>query len=127
MIEDSGFKEVSSLIGIDTNASHTDAYDRFFLSKNEYFSLRQNSIGQENGGVFNPFNSVFKIGEESVYSNYMIEDYTGSKDMTDLANQIKYFNHPWRKNQISDHFPIWFELIIDSSPIFLERSLQGFQ
>jgi endonuclease/exonuclease/phosphatase family metal-dependent hydrolase len=127
MIADAGFKEVNSLIGVDTNASQTDAYDRFFLSKNEYFSLGQNSAGLENGGVFNPFNAVFKTGEESIYSNYMIEDYTGSRDMTDPANQVKYFKHPWRKNQISDHFPIWFELIIDSSPVFLERSLQGFQ
>ena len=126
MIADAGFKEVSSLIGIDTNVSQTNAYDRFFLSKNEYFSLGQNSTGLENGGVFNPFNSVFKTGEESIYSDYMIEDYTGSKDMTDPVNQVKYFKHPWRKNQISDHFPIWFELIIDSSPVFLERSLQGF-
>jgi endonuclease/exonuclease/phosphatase family metal-dependent hydrolase len=126
MIEDAGFKEVSGLIGVDTNASQTDAYDRFFLSRNEYFSLGQDSTGQENGGVFNPFDSVFKIGEESVYSKYMVEDYTGSKDMTDPANQTKYFKHPWRKNQISDHFPIWFELIIDSSPVFLERSLQSF-
>ena len=126
MIAEAGFKQVNSLIGIDTNASQTDAYDRFFLSKNEYFSLGQNSAGLENGGVFNPFNSVFKFGEEPIYASYMVEDYTGSKDMTDPANQIKYFKHPWRKNQISDHFPIWFELIIDSSPIFLERSLQGF-
>ncbi len=126
MIADAGFKEVSGLIGIDTNASQTDAYDRFFLSKNEYFSLGQNSAGLENGGVFNPFNSVFKTDEASIYSEYMIDHYTGSRDMTDPANQEKYFKHPWRKNQISDHFPIWFELIIDSSPIFLERSLQGF-
>ncbi len=126
MIADAGFKEVSGLVGIDTNASQTDAYDRFFLSENEYFSLRQNSTGLENGGVFNPFNSVFKTDEESIYADYMVDDYTGSKDMTDPVNQIKYFKHPWRKNQISDHFPIWFELITDSSPVFLERSLQGF-
>lgn len=127
MIADAGFKEVSGLVGKDTNASQTDAYDRFFLSKNEYFTLGQNSAGLENGDVFDPFDSVFKTGEESIYADYMIDDYTGSKDMTDPANQIKYFNHPWRKNQISDHFPIWFELIIDSSPVFLERSWQGLQ
>ena len=127
MIADAGFREVSSLIGVDTNASQTDAYDRFFLSQNEYFTLGQNSAGLENGGVFNPFDSVFKTGEESVYADYMINDYSGSRDMTDPVNQSKYFHHPWRKNQISDHFPIWFELIVDSSPVFLERNLQGFE
>ncbi len=123
MIADAGFKQVSGLVGQDTNASQTDAYDRFFLSENEYFTLGQNSAGLENGGVFNPFDSVFKSAEQSIYASYMIDDYTGSKDMSDPLNQKKYYNHPWRKNQISDHFPIWFELIINSSPVFLERCL----
>lgn len=126
MIADAGFKEVSGLVGLDTNASQTDAYDRFFLSENEYFSLGQNSAGLENGGVFNPFDHVLKIGEEPTYSKYMQDVYTGSKDMTDINNQQKYFKNPWRKNQLSDHFPIWFELITDSSPVFLERSLQDY-
>lgn len=26
-----------------------------------------------------------------------------------------YFKHPWRKNQLSDHYPIWVELVIDSA------------
>jgi len=123
MIKNAGYSEVSGLKGIETNVSHTDAYDRFFLSKNEYFSLGQNLDGLENGDVFNVFESVFKTGEEATYAKYMKEDYTGSKDMTNLDNQKKYFKHPWRKNQISDHLPIWFELITDSSPVFLERSL----
>ena len=66
MIADAGFKEVNSLIGVDTNASQTDAYDRFFLSKNEYFTLGQIAAGRENGGVFNPFDSVYKFGEEPI-------------------------------------------------------------
>ncbi len=125
IILDAGFDEVSGLAGLDTNVSKTNAYDRFFLSKNEFFTLRQNTAGLDNGGVFDPFKSVFTTGEESVYASYMVEDYTGSKDMTDPVIQGKYFKHPWRKNQLSDHFPIWFELIIDSSPLFLKKSLQG--
>jgi len=31
-----------------------------------------------------------------------------------------YFRHHWRRNQISDHFPIWFILATDSSMPFLE-------
>lgn len=118
-IHDAGFKQVESLIGQDTNASGTEAYDRLFLSRNDYFTLGKNAAGQENGGVFNPFQYVYKTGMEPTYSAYMIEDYTGSKDMTDPDNQAKYFHHPWRKNQLSDHYPIWFELIIDSSDKFL--------
>jgi endonuclease/exonuclease/phosphatase family metal-dependent hydrolase len=125
-INDAGFREVESLIGVDTNASQSEAYDHFFLTRNENFTLGQSADGRENGGVFDPFEYVFKPGEEAQYSEYMQEDYTGSKDMTDPANQEVYFKNPWRKNQISDHFPIWFELIIDSSDVFLERSLQSY-
>lgn len=112
-------------MGVDTNASETEVYDRLFLDKGEYFSHGQGTQGQENGGVFNPFNYVFKDGEESTYKVYLIEHYTGDSDMTDPANQKRYYKHPWRKNQISDHFPIWLELITDSSPVFLERNLQS--
>jgi len=118
-IHEAGFKEVESLIGKDTNASETEAYDRLFLSANEYFTLGKNSAGKENGGVFNPFDYVFKFGREEIYKDYMIDDYTGEKDMTDAGNRKSYFKHPWRKNQITDHFPIWFELVIDSSDTFL--------
>jgi endonuclease/exonuclease/phosphatase family metal-dependent hydrolase len=126
MINQAGFKEVNSLIGVDTNVSKTDAYDRFFLSSSEYFSLGPTSAGMDMGGVYDPFESIFSVGEETVYAQHMIDDYTGSKDMTDLENQRSYFVNPWRKNQISDHLPIWFELIVDSSSVFLERNLQSF-
>jgi len=125
-IREAGYREVESLIGINTNASRTNAYDRMFLTKNENFLLGQSPSGQENGGVFDPFKHVFTKGEEATYAQYLKKHYTGQKDMTDPANQRKYFDHPWRKNQLSDHFPIWCELIIDSSPVFLERSLQSY-
>jgi len=125
-INNAGFREVESLIGVDTNATQTEAYDHFFLTRNQYFTLGQGADGRENGGVFDPFAYVYKLGEESLYAEYMQAQYTGSKDMSDPANQIDYFKHPWRKNQLSDHFPIWFELVIDSSDVFLERSLQSY-
>ena len=126
LINNAGYRELESLVGVDTNASQTEVYDRLFLTRGEYFSLGQSAAGTENGGVFNPFNYVFKNGEESTYKKYMIDHYTGASDMTDPANQKRYFKHPWRKNQISDHFPIWLELITDSSPVFLERKLQEY-
>jgi len=126
MIHNAGYREVESLVGVDTNASQTEVYDRLFLTRGEYFSLGQDTEGKENGDVFDPFNYVFKDGEESIYKKYMKDHYTGTRDMTDPANQKRYFNNPWRKNQISDHFPIWLELITDSSPVFLERNLQSY-
>lgn len=126
LINEAGYKEVESLKGKDTNASHTEAYDRLFITRNEYFTLSKNEQGFENGGVFNPFNYVFKIGEEHIYKQYMKTHYTGNKNMDDPVQLEKYFKHPWRKNQISDHFPIWFELITDSSVVFLKHKLNSY-
>jgi len=125
-INAAGYKEVETLIGKDTNASQTEAYDRLFITSNEYFTLGRNEQGQENGGVFNPFNYVYKTGQEQVYKEFMKDHYTGSQDLEDPAVLAGYFKHPWRKNQMSDHFPIWFELIIDSSDEFLAEKLSSF-
>jgi endonuclease/exonuclease/phosphatase family metal-dependent hydrolase len=126
LIQNAGYREVESLIGIDTNVSKTNAYDRMFLTGGEYFTLGQNSQGKENGGVYNPFDFVFKDGEENTYKKFMLKQYTGAGDLTITAKLKSYYKNPWRKNQMSDHFPIWFELITDSSPVFLERNLQKF-
>jgi endonuclease/exonuclease/phosphatase family metal-dependent hydrolase len=126
LFADHGFREIESLIGVDTNASHTEAYDRLFLTHNEYFTVARDALGREVGGVFNGFDFVYKTGQESSYTAVMQDHYTGSKDMTNPANLQSYFKHPWRKNQLSDHFPIWFELIIDSSDEFLQEKLASY-
>lgn len=123
-IYDEGFKEVESIIGIDTNASMTDVYDRLFITSNDYFCLGSNAANQEQGGVFNPFAFVYQEADLLTYKSYMLDDYTGSKDLENQDNLMAYYKHPWRKNQLSDHFPIWFELIIDSSDIFLREKLE---
>ena len=56
----------------------------------------------------------------------MRNQYTGSRDMTDPANLSAYYRHPWRKNQMSDHFPIWFELLTDSTDDFMESKLEDY-
>jgi hypothetical protein len=72
------------------------------------------------GDVFNPFAFVYKEEEHLTYEATMKVQYGGSKDLDQGDNLVNYFRHPWRKNQISDHFPIWFELTIDSSVSFLQ-------
>ena len=48
--------------------------------------------------------------------------YMGSKDLAnDPVELNKYFKNHWRKNQMSDHYPIWMELITDSTVQFLEK------
>jgi endonuclease/exonuclease/phosphatase family metal-dependent hydrolase len=120
MINAAGFSEVEGLVGLDTNVSQTQAYDRMFVHKNKYFQISRDSQGKENGNVFNPFEFVYIQNEHTQYKQQMISVYEGSKDIENDAEALeKYFLRYWRRNQISDHFPIWFELYTDSSNKFL--------
>lgn len=102
----------------------TEVYDRLFFSNNEYFRLSPGEDETESGGVFNPFEHVYRDGDEDAYKAFMMEDYTGSRDLNVPQKLTSYYKHPWRKNQISDHFPIWCELINDDSDQFLAEKLQ---
>lgn len=124
LIEDAGFFQIESLKEKDTNASKTEAYDRFFIRKNEYFQINKDDAGVEIAGVFDPFRFVYKDGSHSSYISKMQDHYTGEKTPQELLDTIdKYYKHPWRKNQLSDHFPIWFDLNIDNSTRFLQGNL----
>ena len=92
-----------------------------FIHRNEYFQIVEDAQGKENGNIFNPFDFVYKQDEHRLYKQQMISVYGGSKDISSDDTALeKYFIQYWRRNQISDHFPIWFELSIDSSAKFLE-------
>lgn len=94
-----GFLEIESLKGRDTNASFTEAYDRFFLTENQYFVVGVDGSGKERGGVFNPFNYVYKMDEIDSYKSAMAEDYTGSRDTSEPGFFESYYKHPWRKTR----------------------------
>jgi endonuclease/exonuclease/phosphatase family metal-dependent hydrolase len=123
MINDAGFFEVLSLKGVKTNVSQTEVYDRLFISSNDYFEFGKNAAGLDKGSVFLLFDYVFKLGDEDTYQEFMEEHYTGVKDTSEPGFFEGYFKNPWRKNQMSDHLPIWIELIIDSTDEFLEEKL----
>lgn len=86
--------------------------------KKNYALLFPEMTRAEKARVFNPFHYVFTDEQVPVYAEAMREDYQG-----DLSNEA-YFQRYWKKNQISDHFPIWTEIIIDSSDSFLREKLQ---
>jgi endonuclease/exonuclease/phosphatase family metal-dependent hydrolase len=127
MILDAGFRKIASHQGLDTNASETEEYDRMFVTDNGYFQLGDPLGTIKNGGVFNPFDTVYKFGEELTYKKFMKADYGGtSKNLDDLDDLKSYFKQPWRKNQLSDHLPIWIELIVDSTDEFLQSKLDEY-
>lgn len=125
---DAGYKQLDSLIGVDTNASKTEAYDRFFITQNNYFTVEQQQNNMSSAGVFDPFAYIYTDDDHTTYADFMRAHYTGTKTPQELEEYMpKYYQHPWRKNQVSDHFPIWFELSIDSSEKFLESKRQSFE
>jgi len=125
MITEEGFRQVEKLKGVFTNASCSEAYDRLFIADTEYFNVARDASGDEVGGVFNVFDHVYRDDEVLLYKKEMIDDYTGDSDLNNPAKLLKYYKHPWRRNQISDHFPIWVELVTDSSDQFLKNLMNG--
>ncbi len=126
LIYNAGFKEIEKLIGVDTNASKTEAYDRMFFKVNKYFKIEKDSNGLENGKVFNPYTYVYKAHDFEEYKVEMLADYGGSKNLEESDLLSKYFLQHWRRGQLSDHFPIWAEIVIDSSDDFLVNKLKEF-
>lgn len=91
------------------------------MKKSKYFEVATGDGGERIGDVFNPFDFVFRQADHTQYKEDMIAVYGGNKDLENDADALEgYFMRYWRRNQISDHFPIWFELSTDSSVAFLE-------
>jgi endonuclease/exonuclease/phosphatase family metal-dependent hydrolase len=123
-ITGSGFKQIQSLKNKNTNEADTQQYDRFFLSEeHDYFRVGMDEHGNERGDVFNPFQYVFTSEKMDEYEDAMAHHYQGSKDITEEGFFDWYYHVYWRRDQLSDHLPIWFELIIDSSDEFLQDKL----
>ena len=127
-IYNAGFKELSSLKNVDTNASQSEAYDRMFFHVNEYFQIAHNSRGQESAGVFTVYDHILTDAQATIYRDHMKSVYDGDGfDLDNDAELLAYYDRYWRKNQVSDHYPIWAEIIIDSSDGFLEDKKKGLQ
>jgi hypothetical protein len=81
----------------------------------------------EIGNIFNAFNYVFS--EESIKDYYIImKNQKGdSSTLTNDAEYKSYFNTYWKRGQLSDHNPVWVEIVIDSSDMFLKNKLKKFK
>ena len=121
-----GFRENGGAAGVPTNVGGTEAYDRMFFREGEYFRF-ETEEGKEKGGVFDLFRFVFRNGDWPAYRAEMAADHgTPAKAAAiphDDALAESYYRHPWRKNQVSDHLPVWAELRIDDSQKFLAGNL----
>ncbi len=123
-----GFLESDGLAGKFTNTSLNQIYDRIFLNVENYFKITTDENGQEKGGVFNLFEYVYinTPAEIAIYHDLMLEHKDDPSTLTDNAKFTTYFNRYWKRNQISDHLPIWIEIQTDSGGDFLASKFNQF-
>lgn len=113
------FFESDILQGLNTNtAISKETFDRMFFSRNDYFKTPSKAEGNK-GGVVEIFEIVYILDHFKNYENEMKAHKENPADLIDEVKLKKYFQNNWRKTQLSDHKPIWIELIIDSSDDFL--------
>ncbi|WP_405604692.1 endonuclease/exonuclease/phosphatase family protein [Polaribacter sp. Asnod1-A03] len=123
-----GFTESTGLEGKFTNTSLTQIYDRIFFNSRYYFRLNIDENGKQVGGVFNLFNYVYQNTPEVIneYKELML---LHKNDPTTLISDEKftsYFNRYWKRDQISDHLPVWIEISTNNSNNFLKSKLSKF-
>ena len=124
LLEDYGFKQVEKLRNVDsTLAKNNYTYDRIFIKRNKYFDIIEDEEGLENAGVVE-FRSLFE-NDLNIYKSMARKDYEGrnpNKEFKDSKYPNYYWVH-WLSRQMSDHYPIWFEMNTDSSINYLESKL----
>jgi endonuclease/exonuclease/phosphatase family metal-dependent hydrolase len=123
-----GFVESNGLAGKFTNTSLNQIYDRIFLNVENYFKIATDENGQDKGGVFNLFEYVYinTPAEIANYHDLMLAHKDDPSTLTDDAKFESYFNRYWKRNQISDHLPVWIEIQTDSSGDFLASKFNQF-
>lgn len=125
LITDNKFVESDGLIGKFTNTSLNQIYDRIFLNVDDYFKLAKDAAGVESGDVFNLFDYVYINTPDEIanYHELMEEHKEDASTLTDASKFKSYFNRYWKRNQMSDHLPVWLEIQTESSDEFLNIKL----
>ncbi|QIE60804.1 endonuclease/exonuclease/phosphatase family protein [Rasiella rasia] len=124
LVRSFGFIENSGLKGKPTNTSKTESYDRIFLKVDKYFKFYNDHDELDSGDVFDPFDYVFTEGMCSQYHDIMKVHKDDPTSLVDDATFLTYYNRYWKRNQISDHLPVWIEIEANSSISFLKSKMR---
>ncbi len=121
LLRNNGYEQLKKLSDIDTTlAKNNYTYDRLFIKRDKYFDIIKDKEGNENGGVVE-FRSLFE-NNLNTYKHMAKNDYkrrNPNKELKD-SNYPNYYWVHWLSRQMSDHYPIWFEMSTDSSIKYLE-------
>ena len=128
LFSDDHFFECGSLKGKFTNTSLNQVYDRIFLNVHNFFNLAKDENDNDRGGVFNLFKYVYQDTEDEIakYHDFMRDHKADNSNLTSPAAFKDYFNKYWKRNQMSDHLPVWIEILTDSSESFLSFKKKRF-
>ena len=124
ILRDFGFIELEALKGQPTNVSDTQSYDKIFFLENKYFTIPDEG---GRGGVLKFFNSIYREEDYAEYKTYMLAHKEAPATLDSERAFRVYFERYWRRYQVSDHYPIWMELLIDSSDEFLQEKLRAYE
>ena len=80
-------------------------------------------VGQT-GDIFKIFDHVFKDSDFKSYKQSMKTHKSNPDSLIDDDAYREYFTRYWRGNQMSDHYPVWIQLNIDSTDDFLHGKLK---
>ena len=124
-ISDQGFVEIHDLMGHATNVSGSEAYDRIYYLPNDYFKVPDDP-NSTNAGVFTLFDHLYKSDQMEEYKGLMMQHKEKPDTLVDDPAFLDYYEDHWRRGQLSDHNPIWFEMKVDSSDQFLKEKFDRF-
>ena len=108
--------ELQSIPG--SNVPKDKAYDQIALRAAAERRRRFETTGR--AGVFDPFESVYRLDEEETYVPLMGEGYRVSRagKNRDEKQRTRYYRE-WRTHQLSDHLPMWVEIRTDYTDEYL--------
>lgn len=122
LFTDAGFVESPGLKDQLTSFGN-NPFDRIFFCKNKYFDINS----RDGGGVFRFHEYIYRDEDYEKYKNMMLKHKGDPATLQTNEDFKTYFQHNWRRSQISDHFPVWLELNIDSTNDFLRNKLHEFR
>ena len=122
-IKKAGFvvpKELQSLRG--SNVPQNKFYDQIA------FKVRPNQFETTGkAGIFNYYDYVYRLEDESLYVEEMGEAYQQSSDGKPRKDKTAYYKTYWRTFKMSDHLPMWVEIAIDHADSYLAYRLKPVQ
>ncbi|MCB9267676.1 MAG: endonuclease/exonuclease/phosphatase family protein [Lewinellaceae bacterium] len=123
ILYDFGFEEQVALKDKPTNVSGTQSYDKIFFLENKYFTVPD----EGKGGVLKFFDAIYRESDYAQYKTYMLAHKDDPSTLDREEAFQTYFERYWRRYQMSDHYPVWMEMLIDSSDEFLKEKLSVYE